>query len=565
MARHRGAYLAASLCTATLWVLAWPATGGLTPLAFVAWVPLLLAAHHWLHAPAEERPRKWLTWTYLALFGWNAFTTYWLGMVQEPWGTRIVSGGFPMTANALLMVIPWWMHRAAHRRFGARAAVVALVAGWLAFEHLHFDWDLQWPWLTLGNVFAIRTGWVQWYEWTGALGGSLWVWAVNLLVARAIIGRRQGRAGLAKRSLAWAAGVVVVPIGVSVVLGTVRDRPAGPTVEVVVVQPNIDPYTEKFGGMDPLAQLGHMLTLAEQVTTDSTRLVVLPETALQENATFDMRTGVPEPRGLWENDLTASRSYGVIRAFQQRHPSVSVLAGMSSAYLYRPGEPRSRTARELPGLHRWFDAYNAAMLVDEQGRVQVYHKSKLVVGVELMPFQAFLEPIVGRFSLDLGGTSGSLGSGDERPILRTADGRIGLVPAICYESVFGDHLAHHTRQGANLLAVITNDAWWGSSPGYRQHLAYGRLRAIELRRWIARSANTGISCFIDDHGRVLQPTTWWTPTAIRAEVPTSTQRTLFLVWGDVLGRAALVLALVIVAALVLARLRRGRMGAPVKT
>jgi apolipoprotein N-acyltransferase len=73
--------------------------------------------------------------------------------------------------------------------------------------------------------------------------------------------------------------------------------------------------------------------------------------------------------------------------------------------------------------------------------------------------------------------------------MTTADGRLRNAPIICYESVFGEHVAAHVRNGANLLCIMTNDAWWGTSPGYRQHLAYGRLRAIETRRDIARSAN----------------------------------------------------------------------------
>ena len=547
MARNRGIFLLASLTTGLLWILAWPATGGFTPLAFIAWVPLLLAGHRFLHEPPKERPKHWLPYVYLAVFLWNAFTTYWLGLVDEPWSTRLLSGGFPMVANSMLMVLPWWMYRAAYRRIGPRTAPFALVAGWLAFEHLHFDWDLQWPWLTLGNVFAIRTGWVQWYEWTGALGGSLWVWLVNLLVFRSILAQRQGRAGLFRRLGAAALSAVLLPIMVSFVIDRSRADHGGPAVEVVVVQPNIDPYTEKFGGIDPLAQLEAMLALAEGAMTDSTLLVVLPETALQENATMDRSAGEPLLKGLWENDLTRSGSYALIRRFQQQHPRVAVLTGMSSAYLFPKDEAPSATARYLEGVDRWFDAYNAAMLVDDQGRVQVYHKSKLVVGVELMPFQWLLKPLMGGISIDLGGTNGSLGSSEARPILRTAGDRIGLVPAICYESVFGDHLAEHTRQGANLLTVITNDAWWGDSPGYRQHLAFGRLRAIELRRWIARSANTGISCFISDRGELVQPTAWWRPTASRMAVPTSTETTLFLRYGDVVGRMAVVLAVLLFA------------------
>lgn len=550
MARDRKPYLVAALATGTLWVLAWPATGSLTPLAFIAWVPLLLAADRYVHAPRGERPRHWLPTVYLAMFLWNACTTYWLGMVDEPWGTRLISGGFPMVANAVLMVLPWWIYRAAHRRMGPRYAPVALVASWLAFEHLHFDWDLQWPWLTLGNVFAVRTGWVQWYEWTGALGGTLWVWVVNLLVFQAVLAFRQGRQGLMRRTGPLALGSVVLPIAVSFAIDQLRPLANGPTVELVVVQPNIDPYTEKFGGIDPLAQLEGMLRLAEGAMTDSTRLVVMPETALQESATIDMNSGVPLLNGLWENDLTKARSYGLIRRFQQRYPKAALLTGMSSAYLYRAGEEPSHTARFLSGVDRYFDAYNAAMLVDERGTVQVYHKSKLVVGVELMPFQAVLEPLMGGVSIDMGGTNGSLGSGTERPILHTIDDKVRLVPAICYESVFGDHLAEHTREGANLLAVITNDAWWGDSPGYKQHLAFGRLRAIELRRPIARSANTGISCIIDERGNVLQALPWWQPGAIRAQVRTSDASTFFLRHGDVVGRAGTVLGLLLALLLV---------------
>jgi apolipoprotein N-acyltransferase len=130
-----------------------------------------------------------------------------------------------------------------------------------------------------------------------------------------------------------------------------------------------------------------------------------------------------------------------------------------------------------------------------------------------------------------------LGNGPERPVFATDDRRVRAVPAICYESVFGDHIADHARRGANLLVVITNDGWWGTSPGYRQHLALGRLRAIETRRPIARAANTGISCFVDAEGRIGQSTGWWQRTALRGTVHPSDEQTFFLQHGDLLGRA----------------------------
>ena len=175
------------------------------------------------------------------------------------------------------------------------------------------------------------------------------------------------------------------------------------------------------------------------------------------------------------------------------------------------------------------------MHVQADGDWASYHKSKLVVGVELMPFQWLLAPL-GGISIDLGGTSGTLGHGPDRPVFTTDDGRVRAVPAICYESVFGDHIADHVRRGANLLVVITNDGWWGTSPGYRQHLALGRLRAIETRRPIARAANTGISCFVDAEGRITQATGWSQRTALRGTIHPSDEQTFFLRHGDLLGR-----------------------------
>jgi apolipoprotein N-acyltransferase len=326
----------------------------------------------------------------------------------------------------------------------------------------------------------------------------------------------------------------------------------GPAVDVVVVQPNVDPYREKFGGVDPLAQLDRMLDLAGTVITPSTRLVVFPETALQENATVDLHNDPPATHGLWENDLEAAQSVKRLRAFQQRHPQAALLSGMSSAYLLQPGEPLRSTARPLGDDHHWYEAYNAAVFIGTRGAAEPYHKSKLVAGVELMPFEEVLGPL-SELALDLGGTTGSLGAQAERTVFADPASGLRIAPAICYESVFGEHVAAHVRNGANLIAIMTNDGWWGRSAGYRQHLAFAPLRAIELRRSIARSANTGISCFIDQRGGIHEATEWWVPDARRYRVHLNERITFFAQHGDVLGLAAVWLAVVLIIAMATAR------------
>jgi len=259
--------------------------------------------------------------------------------------------------------------------------------------------------------------------------------------------------------------------------------------------------------------------------------------------------------GLWENDLERSRSAQRIRSFQKEHPRLSVLSGMSSAYLFPTNASELPvTARPIGGTDLYYEAYNAAMYLVPDTAVQHYHKSKLVAGVELMPFESVLGPL-SALSVDLGGTTGSLGQQKERSVLSYGDAGLRIVPAICYESVFGEHVAAHVRNGGNLIAIMTNDGWWADSPGYHQHLTFASIRAIETRRSIVRSANTGISCMVDQRGIMHQPTQWWRPEAFRTTVYLNEEVTFFVRHGDLLGKAATFMALVL---LVVAAVRRRR-------
>ena len=169
-------------------------------------------------------------------------------------------------------------------------------------------------------------------------------------------------------------------------------------------------------------------------------------------------------------------------------------------------------------------------MADGRGSTEIFHKSKLVVGVELTPFPAFFTKIDDM----LGGVMGRCVGQDEITLLHAGDIPLGC--AICYESVYGEYCTGYVRKGARLLTIITNDAWWGDTPGYRQHLSYASLRAIETRRDIARCANTGISAIIDQRGRILQETPWWEMATLRGTVNLTDGETFFVRNGDIVGR-----------------------------
>jgi len=527
-----------SLLSGVLWALAWPAVGGVAPLAFVAWLPLLYAER--LH-DARGTTRAFVPYVLPALFLWNAACSWWFFGVSEPLPTKLVSVIAPVVVNTFLMTLPWWLKRIVSRSVGPREAGYGFILFWLAYERLHHAWDLQWPWFSIGNVFANDPAWIQWYSVTGMLGGTLWVLLVNLILDRLVA----GRAGLADKRTQRIRMVALVCIMVLPMAASQwryhTHVEEGKPAEVVVVQPNIDPYNEKFGGTDPLEQLDGMLALAASRATEKTVLVVMPETALQEPVNVDLSGPVPELHGLWENDLGRSRSAQRIRAFQRERPGVAVITGMSSGYLFPRDAELPLTSRALGQSGYYYESYNAAMFLPTTGPIEHYHKSKLVAGVEAMPFQRVLGSLE-NLALDLGGTTGSLGQQAERSVLRDSTSSLAVIPAICYESVFGEHVAAHVRNGGNLIAIMTNDAWWGDTPGYKQHLSFARIRAIETRRAVARSANTGISCFVDQRGDLHEVTQWWVPDARRSEVHLNDRITFFVRYGDVIGRTAVFFA-----------------------
>lgn len=562
MAISRTQVIAWAALSGVLWALAWPAVGGLTILAFAAWLPLLHAER--LHNERTAgRKRAFVPYVLLAVFIWNAACSWWFFCVSEPLGTRLASGLSPMTVNSLLMIIPWWLKRTTQRLVGPCMAWPAFICYWLAFERLHHGWDLQWPWFSLGNVFGTQPHWIQWYEHTGMLGGSLWILVVTLFLDQAVRSWRIGRlAVLVPATVAFL--LISAPLAASFWrFNTVRTD-VGPAIEAVAVQPCIDPYTEKFGGVDPMEQLERMLALATTAMTDSTALVVMPETALQEGTYVDMNGPSPDFHGLWVNTIDQARSTRRLLQFQEVHPHAALLTGMSSEMLYPRNAHPPASARPIfneeglpEGEQRWFEAYNAALFLPVQGPLEVYYKSKLVAGVESMPYEELLG-YLGEYMVDLGGTSASLGMQAEREVLIDPSSQLRIVPAICYESVFGEHVAAHVRNGGNLIAVLTNDAWWDDSPGYRQHLTFSAIRAIETRRDVVRSANTGISCFIDRRGVIHRPTPWWEATAVRGTVRLNEEITFFVRNGDLIGRAAVPLSTAWVLLLVILRLRKRR-------
>jgi apolipoprotein N-acyltransferase len=495
-----------SILTGMLLALAWPPLPT-AAILFFAFVPLLMLREQL--NDNKKKHLKFFIYVYLSLFIFNLGTTWWV------WKASVSGAIMMLILNSLLMSLPFLAYSFTKMVY-PKLAGLSLIMYYLAFEYWHFNWSASWPWLTLGKGLSSYNWLIQWYEWTGESGGTLFILCINYWIFKLVLQKKFKQ--LWQPASLWVACFALSQI----VLYSNNPLNEGKSLNCVITQPNIDPYTEKFGqGLDyiePEIQLEIAIDPTLKLMDKETDLLLLPETAIVGYIN--------------EGEIENNFLFEPLRKLSA-HSKLNILTGSESFSIYDEDKKPSATARFDSTIHKWFDYFNSAMLVND-GKVQnIYHKSKLVPGVEKMPF-SFLEQL----SIQLGGSSGSLGVSKAPINFKLKNGQM-IAPLICYESVFGEYASEFVKNGANLLAVVTNDAWWGNTPGHKQHLMYGAVRCIETRRQMLRSANTGISAHIDEFGNILQSTKYDEQVAFKCKAYAGTKITFYVRFGDWIGKSSL--------------------------
>lgn len=494
-----------SLTSAVLLISGWIGFSG-APL-LVALVPLLLISDGY------DRSRRsfWRTygWVALALVLWSLVTTWWI-WYAVPFGAVLSVVNNCVLFGGMFMLYHWISKRAPKS-----LAYTLLVAGWIACEYLYTIGQIAFPWLTLGNGFTHDIPLIQWYDTTGVFGGSLWVLVSNLLFFRAVKARR-------KRSWMTPAAFVLTPVIISLTIYWTYEEKGEP-VTVTVVQPNIDAWSKFSIGAD--YQTRNLLELSAKAPSNAD-YIVMPETALHNDIT--------------ENNIASNGTLAQFRELARTNfPQAQYVIGASSQLYYLQGMAVSETARysEIADIH--YDEYNSALAVDTTANVQIHHKSKLLVGAEMIPFYPLMKKLgIDAIIKNLGGPSGQLGyDNDPAVFTHPATGLVTAAP-ICWEGVFGQFYSGFVQQGAQLMFIISNDGWWRDTQGHRQLFAFSRLRAVETRRAIGRSANTGISGFITQRGDVLNYLGWAEHDAITTELRTNDKMTFYTRYGDYIARVS---------------------------
>lgn len=505
-----------SVLSGILLSLSWP-QHGIPVLLFFALIPLLYLEDFMARNKADFGRFAIFVYVFPAFFLWNLLTTFWI------YNSTLAGAIAAIFLNSSFMSIVFMVFHISRRNFpNKNHGYIALIFYWISFEYLHLHWDLNWPWLNLGNGFAAWHKWIQWYEFTGVFGGSAWILMGNI-IGLYFLRKIANHSINPKQIIIYSTTLILwiaIPVFLSYSIYTNYTKP-GRKIEIVVVQPNIDPYNEQYE-LSPQQSLDRILSLTKKKITSESDFIVAPESALQEH--------------VWEPYFYRMETMPKMLDFIHQY-GTNIVVGTSSRRLFNTGEELTPTARKFSNADRYYDAFNTALYIDSTSLVQTYHKSKLTPGVEMMPYPEVFKPLE-KYALDLGGTIGSLGIDKERIPFAVNGDTLKIAPVICYESVYGEFVAGFIKNGAHAIFVITNDAWWGNTPGYRQHFLFSKLRAIELRRSVARSANTGISAFIDQRGDVSKNTDYWVKDVIRKKIAINDELTFYAHYGDYIARVS---------------------------
>ena len=525
-----------ALLSGLLIAASWP-TNGFTPLIFIAFVPLIFlqdnsqqSTVNSQQSTVNKRDNIFLL-SFLTFLVWNSLTTWWV------WNSTPAGSIAMILLNSTFMATTFWLYHITRKKiFHNKKGFFLLILFFLAFENLHLTWQLNWPWLNIGNVFSHNHTWVQWYEFTGIAGGTIWALLANILAYK-VIKRLQDyktTSSVTEQSphtlnssnpqflkssvpqILLFLAVVLIPIIASKIMYHSYEE-KGEEVEVVVAQPNIDPWNEEFR-LSAAEILNRNFSVAEPLITENTRFVLSPESSIHEN--------------IWLEKINYYRSIKESKLFSKNNDVTYVVGASTFGMAY---DKNDFAARKFYDADEYYYSYNTALSINDTTDIQIHQKSKLTPGVEMMPSWWFLRPIK-NLAIDLGGTVGTLKSEDKVTVFDY--GKYQAAPLICYESVFGDYVTDFVRNGANIIFVITNDGWWGDTPGHRQHFEMSKLRAIENRRSVARSANTGVSGFINQRGDVVESSNYWEPIGLRNTLNVNDEMTFYSRHGDYIYRAA---------------------------
>ncbi len=490
-------------------------------LLFVVFIPLFIIVEKYSRG-LKEGAFSLFPYGFIFFAAWNATAVWWLPVID------LIGGLTVILLNVTLMSLVFTLFVFTRQTAGERSGYASFVIFWLAYEYILLWGDLSWPWLHLGNGFAGNIKLVQWYEHTGVAGGSLWVLLVNVMLFS--LWRRSTAGGYLRGCIVQAClllSVIVIPVIVSYNIFSRYNGNSDDNINVFLLQPNLDPYTEKFDELSLRGRVKDLTGLAEDMPGPPPDYVIAPETAVDS---------------VWLQEENIHLN--PLKNYLGENPQTSFILG-ATLFEEVSCQKEDHTVRFDPDRGICFRVYNSSLHLDFEHGMGVYNKKQLVPGVENIPFHRYIT-LPGFLSVDLGGVTGIYARGEEPAAFQHHEKEVSAGQLICFESLYGRLAGGTVMEGAGFIAVITNDGWFKGTNAYLQHLRQSQLRAIETRRPIARSANTGVSAIINSRGEITAHGRWMERTVVEGYVTPRGELTFYVLNGDYLGRTAFFFSILII-------------------
>lgn len=487
---------------------------------FIAFVPLLLFEE----LTKTNNILTFLSVSYVCLVVWNFMTTNWIFSINETGGVLI------SLINPLFFAVPILGYRIVKKTYGFIMAGISFICLWLSIEYFHHNWELAFPYLTLGYPLAKYPWMIQWYEFTGVLGGTSWILLCNLTLVGII------RAIIFKRSLVLMSSsflFVLIPSIVSAVL-FYKEEDKGQEVKFLILHSNADCYSMKYV-TNPRDLLKHYLEYTIPAIKFDTEYILWPETAITGKLMYQDIRNDTDIKWLKDTLSHYTKATLITGAFVNERVNFNPFIADPSDYPYLKYNKEHRL---------FYHSYNAAIQISkDDARIPVHTKKRLVPIEETTPYPKVLF-FVRKYIKSFGGF-GFTSKDDEANVFSSGSGKVHVAPLICYESLFGEDVTEYVRQGANIIVVMLNEGWYKNPVAATHFVNFSKVRAIENRRWVARSSNDGISCFIDQKGSVIDKLTEFKPGILKATLETNDQLTFYSRHGDYLGRISFYLSLIV--------------------
>ncbi|HSP88255.1 MAG TPA: apolipoprotein N-acyltransferase [Ignavibacteriaceae bacterium] len=457
--------------------------------------------------------------TYLMAFVFSAITTYWVGSWQkEADPFLMISGILLFFVNPAHFLVSSTLFYFTKKIFKKNISLYVFPLFWVTYEYVTMITDFRFPWITLGSGLALFNNFIQAADIFGSMGLSLVVIYINIFLYKAW---RNYKISNNKFYLNLSTAVLIFIL--IFVYGLVRkssyEIPEKKN-RVGLIQPNINPW-DKWQTGDLNSFLNLYLELSQKAVDEGAKLIIWPETAIP---VYLMSGG--------HQSIVDS-----IYSFLEKN-KVYLLTGMPDL-IYHSKENHPEDAKYNESGDFYYTTYNAVLFLSPDSKeFQRYGKSKLVPFGEKVPYAekiSFLGSLV-KWGVGLSGWnegkdttvfSMPFPATNKTGITYSEKDSLNINGSVCYESIFPDFVAQFVAKGAGMIAVVTNDSWYGKLSGPYQHKEFAALRAVENRRSVVRAANGGVSCIINPLGITETESKMFQKTFIVGDVVIEDEKTFF--------------------------------------